>query len=65
MGIITVTSISQLNAILCKDENKLSVKCSLIGDITEIVLIAASLSGYRLPRYMVRQLLLFRSCPYR
>ena len=65
MGIITITSISQLNGILSEDKDKLSVKRSLIGDMTEIVLIAASLSGYRLPRYVVRQLLLIRLYPYR
>jgi hypothetical protein len=61
--ITVITSISQLNGILAKDKEKLSVKCSLIADITNIVLIAASLPGYRLPRYMV-QLPLFRLCTY-
>lgn len=65
MGIITITSISELNLILSRDKNKLSVKCSLVRDITEIVLIAASLSGYRLPCNMVRQLPLIRLCPHR
>jgi hypothetical protein len=51
MAIVSITSISQLNGILSKDKEKLSVKCSLTSDITEMVLIAA---GYRLPRYMVR-----------
>ena len=40
MAIVTITSISQLNGILSKDKDKLSVKCSLTSDITEIVLIA-------------------------
>lgn len=40
MGITAITSISQLNEILSKDKDKLSVKCSLTSDITEIVLIA-------------------------
>ena len=64
MSIIPITSIAQLNGILSKDKEKLSVTCSLTSDITEIVLNAASISGYRLPRYMVQELPLIRLCPY-